>query len=99
MRSIGVSQKNVQILTQGEVNPMEISGFAGEPAEAFVRRAEQALLDPSTRSYVFHSKEDTVYELYPAFQATADRLGVRIKIIEAFRDRSGAPVHVIWARE
>ncbi len=91
-------QKSVQILTQGRVNPVEISGFSGEPAEAFVARAEQALRDP-TGIYIFHSKEDTVYELYPAFQATADRLGVRIKIIEAFYDRSGAPVHVIWARE
>ncbi len=49
--------------------------------------------------YVLHSKEDTVYELYPTFQATADRLGVRIKIIEAIHDHSGAPVHVIWVEE
>jgi hypothetical protein len=91
-------QKNVQILTQGRVNPIEIAGFAGEPEEAFVRRAEQALATPNA-VYVFHSTEDTVYVLYPAFKATADRLRVRLRIIEATRDHSGAPVHVIWMKE
>jgi Dolichyl-phosphate-mannose-protein mannosyltransferase len=90
--------KNVQILTQGRVNPIEIFSFAGEPPEAFVQRAEKALLTPNA-VYLLHSKEDTVYELYPTFQATADRLGVKLKIIEATRDQSGAPVHVMWIRE
>ena len=92
-------QKNVQILTQGRVNPLEISGFGGESPAAFAQRAEKALMDPSRAVYVFHSKEDTVYELYPTFQAVADRLGVKLKIIEATRDRSGAPVHVMWVRQ
>lgn len=91
-------QKNVQILTQGRVNPIEISGFAGEPAQDFVRRAEEALRTPGA-VYVMHSREDTVFELYPLFQATADRLGVRLRIVDATHDQSGAPVHVIWARE
>jgi hypothetical protein len=91
-------QKNVQILTQGRVNPIEISGFAGEPPEAFVQRAERALADPAA-VYILHSKEDTVYELYPIFQATADRLGYKLKIIDATHDQSGAPVHVMWIRE
>ena len=88
----------MQILTQGRVNPIEISGYAGEPPEAFVRRAEQALADPAA-VYILHSKEDTVYDLYPTFQATADRLGYKLKIIDATRDQSGAPVHVMWIRE
>lgn len=91
-------QKNVQILTQGRVNPIEISGFAGEPEADFVRRAEQALRTPGA-IYVMHSKEDTVYELFPLFQATAERLNVRIKIIDATHDSSGAPVHVLWAQD
>ncbi len=91
-------QKNVQILTQGRVNPVEISGFAGEPPNAFVRRAEKALADPSA-VYIWHSKEDTVYELYPAFKATAERLGYQLKIIDATHDQSGAPVHVMSIRE
>lgn len=91
-------QKNVQILTKGRVNPIEISGYSGEPPEAFVQRAEQALRAAGA-VYVFHSAEDTVYELYPAFKAASERLGVKIKIIEAFRDHSGAPVHVVWEKD
>jgi hypothetical protein len=91
-------QKNVQILTQGRVNPIEISGYAGEPADAFVLRAEDALRRPGA-VYLMHSKEDTVYDLFGTFQATAERLGYRLKIIDATRDGSGAPVHVMWVCE
>lgn len=91
-------QKNVQILTQGRVNPIELSGYAGEPPDAFVRRAEKALADHSA-VFILHSKEDTVYELYGLFAATAERMGLQLKIIDATRDRSGAPVHVMWVAQ
>ncbi len=91
-------QKNVQLLTQGRVNPVEIYSFPGEAPEAFVQRLEKAFADPSA-VFILHSKEDTVYEMYPAFQATADRLGYTVKIIDATRDNSGAPVHVMWVAE
>jgi hypothetical protein len=93
----GIS-KNVQVLTRGRVNPIDISGYAGESEDEFTRRATEALADPAAL-YIFHSREDTVYERYAWFQATAERMDVRIKIIDATRDKSGAPVHVIWARQ
>lgn len=91
-------QKNVQVLTDGRVNPVEIYGFSGEPPAAFVQRAEKALLDPSA-VFILHSKEDTVYEVFALFQEAAKRAGVQLKIIDATRDRSGAPVHVMWVAE
>jgi hypothetical protein len=49
--------------------------------------------------YVFHSREDTVYERFPAFQQVAERLGKRPRIIEAFYDRAGRPLYVLWIAE
>jgi len=86
---------NVQLLTQGRVNPVEIAGYAGEDPQAFRQRARSMLSRPGS-VFLFHSKEDTVYERYPLFQEEAEALGVHLQIIEAFRDRSGAPVYVIW---
>lgn len=91
-------QKNVQIVTEGRVNPVEISGFPGEAPQAFVGRAQRALADPAA-IFIFHSKEDTVYPLYESFMAVANTMGVKLKITDAFRDESGAPVYVIWRRE
>ena len=91
-------QKNVQLLTEGRVNPVEIFSFPGEAPEAFVQRLEKAFNDPSA-VFILHSKEDTIYEMYPVLQATADRLGITVKIIDATRDNSGAPVHVMWVAE
>jgi 4-amino-4-deoxy-L-arabinose transferase-like glycosyltransferase len=87
--------KNVSILTQGRVNPIEVFGYAGSSPEELDRRLEQALSD-RTALYVLHSREDTVFELYQRFAAAAQRVGVSPQIIEAFSDKSGAPVYVMW---
>ncbi|MBM3134424.1 MAG: hypothetical protein FJZ89_03880 [Chloroflexi bacterium] len=91
-------QSSVQLLTGGRVNPLDITGFPGEAAGLFEGRAAQMLGDLKV-VYVFHSREDTVYERFPAFQQVAERLGKRLRIIEAFCDRAGRPVYVLWVAE
>jgi hypothetical protein len=87
--------KNVYVLTRGRVAPVEVFGYAGGSPEALDRRLEQVLSDRGAL-YILHSREDTVFELYEQFTAAAGRVGVRPRIIEAFMDRSGAPVYVMW---
>jgi 4-amino-4-deoxy-L-arabinose transferase-like glycosyltransferase len=91
-------KSSVQILTGGRVNPLDITGFPEEAPGLFEGRATQMLGDPRV-VYVFHSREDTVYERFPAFQQVAERLGRRLRIIEAFYDRAGRPVYVLWVAE
>jgi 4-amino-4-deoxy-L-arabinose transferase-like glycosyltransferase len=91
-------KSSVQLLTGGRVNPLDITGFPGEAPGLFEGRAAQMLGDPQV-VYVLHSREDTVYERFPAFQQVAERLGKRLRIIEAFYDRAGRPVYVLWVAE
>jgi hypothetical protein len=91
-------KSSVQLLTGGQVNPLDITGFPGEAPGLFEGRSAQMLGDPRV-VYVFHSREDTVYERFPAFQQVAERLGKRLRIIEAFYDRAGRPVYVLWIAE
>jgi hypothetical protein len=91
-------KSSVQILTGGRVNPLDITGFPGEAPGLFEGRSAQMLGDPKV-VYVFHSREDTVYERFPAFQQVAERLGKRPRIIEAFYDRAGRPLYVLWIAE
>ena len=91
-------KSSVQLLTGGRVNPLDITGFPGEAPGLFEGRAAQMLGDPKV-VYVFHSREDTVYERFSAFQQVAERLGKHLRIIEAFYDRAGRPVYVLWVAE
>jgi hypothetical protein len=91
-------KSSVQLLTGGRVNPLDITGFPGEAPGLFEGRSAQMLGDPRV-VYVFHSREDTVYERFPAFQQVAERLGKRPRIIEAFYDRAGRPLYVLWIAE
>jgi len=91
-------KSSVQLLTGGRVNPLDITGFPGEAPGLFEGRAAQMLGDPKV-IYVLHSREDTVYERFAAFQQVAERLGKRLRIIEAFYDRAGRPVYVLWVAE
>jgi len=87
--------KNVYVLTQGRVSPIEVFGYAGASSDDLDQRLERALRD-RTALYILHSREDTVFELYQQFAAAAGRAGVTPRIIEAFADKSGAPIYVMW---
>jgi len=88
-------EKNLRLLTRNQVAITEITGYKNEPPEAFDHRL-RAMLQIPGQVYLLHSKEDTVYERYLAFQRLAQEMGREIRIVEAFRDRGGNPVYVVW---
>lgn len=88
-------EKNLRLLTRNQVTITEITGYKNEPPEAFEHRL-RAMFQIPGQVYLLHSKEDTVYERYPAFQKVAQEMGREIEIVEAFRDRGGNPVYVVW---
>ena len=85
--------KNIQILTEGRVNPEEIYGFGRQAGDVFVGEVRKHLADPSNL-YLFHSEESTVYPRLDVFLREARESGPHGKrgagLLPAGR-RSGLP--------
>jgi hypothetical protein len=89
-------QKNIFVLTNGRVQPIEIFGYSPEPDEGFPERVAAMLCD----SCVFISV-DPRYAVYPreaAFREIATKLGYEVILDERdiFREHSGQPAYLLY---
>ncbi len=89
-------QKNIFVLTNGRVQPIEIFGYSPEPDEGFPERVEAMLCN----GCVFISV-DPRYAVYPretAFREIATKLGYEVILDERdiFREHSGQPAYLLY---
>jgi len=89
-------QKNIFVLTNGRVQPIEIFGYSPEPDEGFPERVAAMLCD----GCVFISV-DPRYAVYPrdeAFRQIATNLGYEVILDESgiFREHSGQPAYLLY---
>jgi hypothetical protein len=89
-------QKNIFVLTNGRVQPIEIFGYSPEPDEGFPERVEAMLCDGCVFITV-----DPRYAVYPreaAFREIAAKLGYEVILDERdiFREHSGQPAYLLY---
>ncbi|MBC8264765.1 MAG: hypothetical protein H8E47_11650, partial [Anaerolineales bacterium] len=88
-------KNNIQILTKGEVNPVEIFQYSWNPGEEFSREASQHLSDPN-HVYLFHAEEFTSFDRYDAFKRTVREANKAIQLERTFYQRDGTPVYYLY---
>jgi len=86
--------KNIQILTQGRVNPEEIYGFGKQASDVFVGEVRKRLADPSNL-YLFHTGPYTVYPRLDVFTREAERMGRTIAVEEVFYQQDGQQLYLL----
>lgn len=86
--------KNLQILTQGRVNPEEIYGFGKQAGDVFVGEIRKHLADPANL-YLFHSEQTTVYPRLDVFLREAKALGKTVNVEQAFYQQDGVLVYLL----
>lgn len=87
---------NLQILTQGRVNPVEIFQYEREPKPAFFDWLYGALTQRETL-YLFHSDDTTVYPRFDAFRELAQRLGKKVVLVESVAQRDGKVIYLVYS--
>lgn len=88
-------KNNIQILTKGTVNPIEIFQYSREPNEEFFRRVTQCLNDPNNL-YLFHSAQFAALRRYEAFETVVRQANKAIQLEKAFYQRDGTPVYYTY---
>jgi hypothetical protein len=91
----------LRYLTENRVQPLEQFGYErlDAPDDGFAGRLAP-LLDDSSRLYVFHMPDNTVFQgRREALEAAAAARGLALVMEEAFYDRSGRPVYVVVRAE
>ncbi len=86
--------KNLQILTQGRVNPREIYGFGRQGGDVFVGEIRKYLADPNN-VYLFHSGESTIYPRLDVFRQELTRLGRTLQVDKVFYQQDGVLVYML----
>jgi hypothetical protein len=86
--------KNLQILTQGKVNPREIYGFGKQGDDVFVGEIRKYLADPGNL-YLFHSGQSTVYPRLDVFQDEVAKLGRTVQVDKVFYQQDGVLVYML----
>jgi hypothetical protein len=89
-------RKNVQILTMGRVNPVEIFQWSPESNEAFQHALFGVLRDP-TRLYVFHTEEFTFLPRFEAFVELSHSLGKTPELEKTISHRNGNPLYLLFS--
>jgi 4-amino-4-deoxy-L-arabinose transferase-like glycosyltransferase len=87
-------EKNVRILTNDRVRPVEVFGFASRADETFKQRTREMLQDPS-RQYIVLWDRFAVYNRRRDFTQIANEMGRQV--VEAYiaHEKSGLPVYVV----
>jgi len=85
---------NVQLLTLGRVNPVEIFGFDWQPDPGFAQRVETYLANPDT-VYLFHSLEETVFPRSEVFQKILVSRSQKARLETPIYDTSGRVVFLV----
>jgi hypothetical protein len=87
-------QDPVQFLSEGEINPVELTGFEFEAGEAFAGRVAESLNDPG-HLYIFHSPEETIFPRRAAFEEVVAGRGFALADEEVIYDVSGRALFVL----
>ncbi|MBI2303186.1 MAG: glycosyltransferase family 39 protein [Chloroflexi bacterium] len=87
---------NIQILTQGKVNPQEIFQYTPQANDAFRDWLYGALHNPDNL-YLFHTPEATVYPRFEAFRDLAVKLGNQVHLEATVRERDGTPLYLVYS--
>jgi 4-amino-4-deoxy-L-arabinose transferase-like glycosyltransferase len=88
-------RKNIQFLTKGAVNPVEIFQYSQEPDEEFSREVFKRLSDPNNL-YLFHSAQFAAFRRYEAFETVVRQANKAIQLERTFYQRDGAPVYYLY---
>ncbi|MFQ5822200.1 MAG: ArnT family glycosyltransferase, partial [Candidatus Heimdallarchaeota archaeon] len=88
-------RKNIQLLTKGAVNPIEIFQYSWNPNEEFYGEVSRRLSDPNHR-YLFHAEEFTSFKRYDAFERVVREAGKAVQLDRAFYQRDGTPVYYVY---
>lgn len=83
----------VQFLTAGAVNPVEVFGYSPDADDAFRERLEPFLAQPGA-TFVFHTPQETVFDRRAAFDRLAAARGGAHTLAGVSR-RDGGPVFEI----
>lgn len=86
---------NVQLLTQGRVNPLEIFQYQPEPDALFAQWLREAVARPE-QLYLFHSPEHTAFPRFDQFHRTVGQLGKDTHLETTFRERDGTPAYLVY---
>ncbi len=87
-------EKQIRLLTDDRVRPLEIFGYTPEPDDAFRARARELLRDPS-RSYIVLWDRFAVYNRRAEFTRLANEMGLNVTETHVAHERSGLPVYVV----
>jgi len=88
-------RKNIQLLTKGAVNPVEIFQYSSEPDEEFSREVFKRLSDPNNL-YLFHSDQFAAFRRYEAFETVVRQANKAIQLERTFYQRDGTPVYYVY---
>ena len=88
-------RKNIQFLTKGAVNPVEIFQYSSEPDEEFSREVFKRLNDPNNL-YLFHSAQFAAFRRYEAFETVVRQTNKAIQLERTFYQRDGTPVYYVY---
>ena len=86
---------NIELLTQGRVQPAEVFQYAAEPDAHFHQWLRQTL-QQSERFYLFHTQDYTIYPRWQIFSATAEAAGVTPQLVASFPERDGTPLYFVY---
>jgi Dolichyl-phosphate-mannose-protein mannosyltransferase len=91
-------QYNLQVLSDGKLNPLAIFQYTPAPDAAFYNALDVTLKNPANL-YIFHIPEAAAgYPgRYPAFMAETKKLGLTPHLERTFYHRDGLPVYEVWS--
>ena len=88
-------KNNIQILTQGRVNPIEIFKYSWNPNEEFFKEVSRRIKNPNNR-YLFYAREFASFERYDAFERIVREANKVIQLEKVFYQRDGKPVYYLY---
>lgn len=86
---------NIEVLTQGQVKPVEVFGYARDPDSAFTPRI-MAALDAPGATFLFHDAAHTAYPRFDAFSRLVQSSGRELKRRARFPQRDGTPLYLVY---
>lgn len=88
-------KNNIQILSQGKVNPIEIFQYSWDPNDEFFEEVSRHLKDANNR-YLFYADEFASFRRYDAFERIVREADKTIQLEKTFYQRDGRPVYYLY---
>ena len=88
-------KNNIQILTKGKVNPVEIFQYNWDPNEEFFKEVSRRIKDPNNR-YLFYAEEFASFKRYDAFERIVREANKVVQLEKVFYQRGGKPVYYLY---